>query len=236
MRAAILEDDPSAAQRVVQYFERYAQEKKQTIQTSYFQTPGSFLAEYKSQYDLILLDIQMPGMNGMRVAEMIRNTDEKVLMVFITRLSQYAIEGYKVRALDYILKPVSYFDFSYMLDRAFQQLQSQERLSIVVNNKWGSSRILVSSIRYIEVQNHKLFIHTAEETIEAWGALTTLENELPPGMFSRVNAGVSVNLNAVVSVTGESVVLTGETIPLSRRKKKDFCENLARYFGGKGYV
>ena len=124
LRAAILEDDPSAVQRVRQFVSKYAQEKEQLIEVVHFPTPSSFFAEFKSQYDLILLDIQMPEMNGMKAAEKIRLSDQRVLLVFITRLSQFALEGYKVHALDYLLKPVSYFDLSYMLDKAFQQLQS----------------------------------------------------------------------------------------------------------------
>lgn len=235
MRAVILEDDPSDVQKLLQYFDRYTQERGQDVQTFCYNSPISFLTDYRSQYDLLVLDIQMPDMTGMQVAEKIRLVDEQAMIVFITSLAQYAIAGYRVRALDYILKPVSYFDFTYMMDKAFTQLQSRAQKSVVVNSKLGTTRIPVSSILYAEVQNHRLSIHTSKESVEAWCSLSALEEQLPDGMFARINAGITVNLNAVLSVVNDAVLLPGVSLPLSRRRKKDFCENLARYFGGIGH-
>lgn len=233
MYIAIVDDNVAEVDLLKRHIEKYIAKTNRDIRPVCYYSPALFLAEYRSQFDLVILDIQMPEIDGLKVAEKIRRSDKSTMLVFITGMSQYAIAGYKVQAMDYILKPVAYYDFSYMLDNVFKRSENQKQVSIVINNKLGSSRIQVSDILYIEVQNHKLFIHTRDGVVETWGALTTIETELPKLMFSRINSGVTVNLNAVIGVDNDSVVLPNEVLPLSRRKKKEFCSNLARYFGGK---
>ena len=236
MNVVIVEDDVLASNMLVSFFTDYTIEKGREIKIDCYNSPHQFLEEFKSQYDLVLLDIQMPGLSGIQVAEKIRQTDENIIIVFITEIAQYAIAGYKVRAMDYILKPVSFYDFSYMVDNAFKILKSREQKSIVVTSKQCLVKILISSIYFIEVQNHKLYIHTNSETYETWASLSSIESELPQEMFSRINSGVTVNLNHVLSVNNDSVILPCGELPLSRRRKKEFCSNLARYFGGTLHV
>ena len=236
MNVVIVEDDVFASNMLVSFFTDYTIEKGREVKIDCYNSPQQFLDEFKSQYDLVLLDIQMPGLSGIQVAEKIRQTDENIIIVFITEIAQYAIAGYKVRAMDYILKPVSFYDFSYMVDNAFKIIKSREQKSIVVTSKQCLVKILISSIYFIEVQNHKLYIHTNSETYETWASLSSIESELPQEMFSRINSGVTVNLNHVLSVNNDSVILPCGELPLSRRRKKEFCSNLARYFGGTLHV
>ncbi|MCD7856293.1 MAG: LytTR family DNA-binding domain-containing protein [Clostridiales bacterium] len=237
MRTAIVEDERPAAERLGQYCANYEAETGRHIVTDTFADPAAFLEQYSPAYDLVLLDIQMPGMNGMRLAERLREMDSKVLIVFVTNMAQYAVQGYQVAALDFILKPISYFQFSRMMDRAFRCLEQRNPASLIVTSKRDTYRIPVADICYIESQNHKLLIHREGGVLEAWTALSAVEESLPPRQFSRVNAGMLVNLGKVAGVQRDNVqLLSGEELPIARRRKKEFCANLAYYYGEKSYV
>lgn len=237
MRTAIVEDERPATERLKQYCAAYGAEKRKRIATDTFSDPAAFLEQYSASYDLVLLDIQMPGMNGMRLAERLREMDSEVLIVFVTNMAQYAVQGYQVAALDFILKPISYFQFSRMMDRAFRCLEQRNPASLIVTSKRDTHRIPVADICYIESQNHKLLIHKEDGVLEAWMALSTVEESLPPHQFSRVNAGMLVNLGKVAGVQRDNVqLLSGEELPIARRRKKEFCADLAYYYGEKSYV
>lgn len=233
MRAAIVEDDVRAAQTLQDFAARYAQQSGLPVEFVCFPDGAEFLAQYDMSFDLVLMDIQMPHLDGMRAAKQIRAMDEKVLIVFVTNMAKYAIEGYQVDALDFILKPVSFFKFSNMMDKVCLRLERRKLPSVLICTKREMRRVDVSSIRYVEIQGHKLFYHLDQELIESWGSLSALVDSLPPRTFSQANAGTMVNLNAVIGVKGDKVVLPGETVTLSRRRKKEFCTDLAYYLGEK---
>lgn len=113
MRVAIIEDDEATRCQLVNYLQRYTRQYETEFQIQQF-SDGIQLAEnYRPIYDILLMDIEMAQLNGMETARRIRKFDEEVLIVFITNTAQYAIKGYEVGALDYILKPIPYFSFSH---------------------------------------------------------------------------------------------------------------------------
>ncbi|MCD8342349.1 MAG: LytTR family DNA-binding domain-containing protein [Clostridiales bacterium] len=237
MRAAIVEDERPEAELLKQYCADYEAETGRHISADCFADPVAFLEQYSPTFDLVLLDIQMPGMNGMRLAERLRELDSDVLIVFVTNMAQYAVQGYQVAALDFILKPISYFQFSKMMDRVFRCLEQRRPASLIVTSKRDTYRIPVGRICYIESQNHKLFFHMEDSVLEAWTALSAVEESLPPHLFSRINMGTLVNLGKVVGVRKDNVQLqSGEELPIARRRKKEFCADLAYYYGEKSYV
>ena len=109
------------------------------------------------------MDIQMPDINGMDTARRLRGMDRNVLLIIVTSLAQYAIEGYEVAAMDYILKPVQYFSFAMKLTRAIWRLDADAGESLRVANSNGSSRIRLRDILYIEITGHTITYHTHEE-------------------------------------------------------------------------
>ena len=123
MKIVILEDDTAQARQVNDYLLRYQQEHTEFQYTAKTYNSGRPLLEaYQPDTDLLLLDIQLPDMLGIDAAREIRRRDSRVMIVFITNLAQYAIEGYSVQAFDYVLKPVNYFSFSKKLERAIRVL------------------------------------------------------------------------------------------------------------------
>ena len=129
LRAAIVEDEPVYAQLLESYFTRWCADKGITGSVSVFTNPILFLDPYRAEYQVVFMDIQMPHMNGMEVARKLRALDANVLLIFVTSLAQYAIQGYEVRAFDYVLKPLSYPDFMMKMSRVEHQMQMNRRLS-----------------------------------------------------------------------------------------------------------
>jgi Response regulator of the LytR/AlgR family len=128
MRVAIIEDDEATRCQLVNYLQRYTRQYETEFQIQQF-SDGIQLAEnYRPVYDILLMDIEMAQLNGMETARRIRKFDEEVLIVFITNTAQYAIKGYEVGALDYILKPIPYFSFSQQLRKAELQLQKRKTI------------------------------------------------------------------------------------------------------------
>ena len=124
---AIVEDEDSCAKQMEEYLARYADESGEVFETVRFCDGDEILENYRAQYDIILMDVQMKFMDGMTAAEEIRKVDPEVVIIFITNMAQYAIRGYAVDALDYVLKPVSYVAFSQRLERATGRMKRRAR-------------------------------------------------------------------------------------------------------------
>ena len=187
--------------------------------------------KYQSQYDIILMDVEMKFMDGMSAAEEIRKVDTEVVIIFITNMAQYAIRGYAVDALDYVLKPVSYFAFSQRLNRAIGRMKKRETKMIMVSMKGGTVRINIANIYYIESQGHTLILHTILGDYETTGTMKEMEEKLADMNFCRGNKGYLINLAHVDGITDGCAMVKGEQLVLSRARKKEFMEELTNTRG-----
>lgn len=106
LRIAIVEDHESDAKRLTALLESYAQKNGKRFAITWIANANTFLDSYQHQYELVFMDIRMPGLNGMMAAHELREMDHTVVLVFLTSLAQYAVESYEVEATDYILKPL----------------------------------------------------------------------------------------------------------------------------------
>lgn len=229
IRIAIVEDDGMCARQLEEYIRRYEQESRENIQITVFGDGEDIVTGYRPVYDIILMDIEMRFMNGMSAAEEIRRMDEEVTIIFITNMAQYAIRGYSVGALDYVLKPVSYFAFSQRLDRAVERLKKKEKRYLIVRVKGGSKRIAVDDIYYIESQGHLLLVHTKGGIEETGGTMTEMEEKLAGMHFCRCNKGYLVNLEHVDGIRDGCVLVGKDLLTISRPRKKIFQETLTAY-------
>ena len=158
IKIAIVEDEAMYAKQLQDFLRQYETENGEAFDITIYSDGDQIVHKYKSQFDIILMDVEMKFMDGMSAAEEIRKIDTEVVIIFITNMAQYAIRGYAVDALDYVLKPVSYFAFSQRLNRAISRMKKRETKMIMVNIKGGTVRINIANIYYIESQGHTLIL------------------------------------------------------------------------------
>ena len=137
VRIAIVEDEKLYEKQLEGFLHQYEKERKETFEITLFTDGDEIVENYRAQFDIILMDIQMQFMDGMTAAEAIREVDSEVIIIFITNLRQYAIRGYAVDALDYVVKPISYFAFSERLNRAVRRLKKRTKHTIIVKIRGG---------------------------------------------------------------------------------------------------
>ena len=229
VRVAVVEDDRKYAEKLQKYLEKYQTESGRRLKISYFEDGEDIAVEYKGNFDIILMDIEMQFMNGMTAAERIREMDGEVVIIFITNTPQYAMKGYTVDALDYVLKPLSYFAFSQKIDRALTRLERRKKKYIPVAVKGGMRKLEVTEICYVEVQDHDLIFHTTDGSFETKGSMKEVEQSLEGEPFFRCNKCYLVNLEHVEGINGSDLVVGGDVIQVSRSRKKEFMNRLNDY-------
>jgi DNA-binding LytR/AlgR family response regulator len=231
IRIAIVEDEQLYADQLAEYMDRFMKETGEQIRLTFFHDGEDIAVSYKPEYDIILMDIQMQFMDGMTAAEKIRALDQKVIIMFITNMMQYAIRGYQVDALDYIVKPVSYFSFAQKLQRAINRLPKDDVHAVTVNSAAGVYRIIAEDIYYIESEGHSLIFHTKGGDYRERGKMQDREEELAPVGFFRSNKGYLVNLDAVDGVQDGCRLVHGQKLLIARARKNEFLTALAQHMG-----
>ena len=230
IRLAFIEDDAGFSAHLRENLEVYAGMLDEPLKVSGFENAEQFLQTERGAFDILLLDIQLPGMDGMSLARRIREKDTDVEIIFVTNSPQYAIEGYKVGALDYILKPVNPEAMKKTLNAAVDRCRSHRQdPQIVVRVKGGSRKIAVSRIRYIEVRDHAMTIYTNDEEIEAYGTIREMEEVLREEPFFHCNKGYLIHLAYVDGMVGQDIYLGSTVIPVGRNRKKAFLEAMNAY-------
>ena len=230
IRIAVVEDEDKWANIIEECLDKLSKQDKIDIAITRFCDGYDLVENFACNFDIILMDIEMPLMNGMEAAEKIRNVDSEVTIIFITNMAQYAIRGYKVNALDYILKPISYIPFSETIKKAVRIYDKDKGGFIVINHKSGTEKIMTDNIYYIESQGHRLTFHTSKGTYETTTySMKEIEQMLLSYRFKRCNSGCLVNLKYVTGYNGNELKVMDTSVSISRGKKNDFLAALASY-------
>lgn len=233
LRIAIVEDNPADAGKLEEYIDQFCTDNRINYQTRVFESGDDFLKNYTKIWNMILLDIEMPGIDGMETAKKIRELDKETFLVFVTNMAQYAIHGYEVDAFDFAVKPVQYAPFCMKMKKLLNMMKMRQKKYLAVNQVNGMSRVFLPDIIYVEVSNHKLFFHTERGDIEGRGSLGQLEKDMEGSTFARCNSGYVVNLRNIKSIEKDTVIMSnGDRLPVSRARKKEFLHQFALYMGG----
>ncbi len=232
IKVAIVEDDKQAAKQLIKFMEQYEKENDVVFEPRWFAEGLSFLDEYECQYEVIFMDIDMPYKNGMDVAEQLRKMDEKVELIFVTNLAQYAVEGYMVQAMGFLVKPIDYYQFSLILKKVIRKVQGEKtQKHHLLKTTEGMVCIDMSSVYYIEVQGHYLHYHCADKVWIVRGSINKVEDELVKMHFARCNNCYMVNMYYVKSISKDKVTVGTEQLKISRGKSREFMERLTHYMG-----
>ena len=138
VKIAIVEDEKESFQRLKELIGRYEREKNEKIETRWFTEGLTFIDEYNvGEYDCVFMDIDMPHINGMETAKELRKLDSVVPLIFVSIMVQYAIEGYSVDAMDFLVKPIQYLTFSMKLEKAINYSRKRQSLRLFSRHERG---------------------------------------------------------------------------------------------------
>lgn len=231
LHIAIVEDEAECQEALRTQLERYGKEHELGIEMEMFPDGLDIIDAYRPVWDIIFLDIRMKHVDGMRAAKKIRSMDSAVILIFLTTLGQYAIQGYEVDAMDFILKPVAYRQLEQALKKAEHQLAKRQDIYLMLPDGDQKARVASGEILYIEVQGHNLDVVTEGKTYHFREPLSEMEARLAGAHFARSSNSYLINLKNITSVRKDSVCVGEHELPISRQKKKAFLDAISGYIG-----
>lgn len=232
VRIAVVENELNVAQNDIVLLERYAKENSVSLETAIFQNGYEFL-DTEEEFDAVLMDIDMPGLNGMEVAEKLREKNKTIDIIFTTNLPQFAVDGYKVQALDFVIKPVTFPNLSFAMEKVVEKKRNIVNGSFFLRIGGFARRIHNEEVLYIEMVNHYIVLHETDmEPVRIRGSLKMIDDLLNPEIFVKINSGIIINISKVSSFENGLVLMEdGSNLPLSRSHKKEFAVRLAEFYG-----
>lgn len=232
IRTAIVEDQQKTSDTIKSFLEKFGEANQQKFEIKQFYDGVDIVNDYGAGFELVFMDIQMAKMNGMDAAKEIRKIDSEVMIIFITNLPQFAVQGYEVDATGFLIKPVKYDIFCQQMDKVMRRVAVKQKEYMALNVNGGMRRVDLSELIYIESDGHYLVFHMMSEDITILSSMKEMEKQLSDKGFFRCNSGYLINLKYVESVDKNTAIVGGVELQISRAKKKKFLESLTEYIGG----
>ena len=233
LRIGICDDQMEARDALRFQLEKVLREESEQIVYEFSTGEGAvrWLKKHPGEIDLLFLDVEMKGINGMEAAGQIREFDREICLVFVTGYTDYVFDGYKVNALDYVIKPVGEGRLWEVLERVRRQIFDGRERSFSFKNTEGTYRLPLSGISYFYSDKRKIHVVCGgqENSISHtfYGKLDEVE-EQTFGMFVRIHQRYLVNPKWVTRIGGENVTVDGECIPMSRNMKEEATVKLGK--------
>lgn len=237
-RIAIVENEKADSAKLFDLLERYFAQQTTTLthDVKVYQNAFDFIDE-ANQYNLVFMDIEMPGITGLEASFKVREKSKDLpLIIFVTNMAQFAIDGYKVNALDFCLKPITYEDLFIPMEKARAVLMNMQERVLTIKTRSEILRLRVSLIQYIEMIAHDIHIvyqtdEGEEKDVRYRGSLKAFEENLEGTTLVRINSGCFINVNyfASFNASQSSVELkNGAVLALSRSNKRSFLNAITR--------
>lgn len=234
IRILMVEDDEAEAEAIKELVGGWAAARG--IDARVTQEGGAFsLVDLAPAHDVVLLDIDLPGMSGIEAAEELRDHGLRTPLVFVTNLAQYAVHGYAVDATDFVVKPVSRASLEMALDKACRVAARSQGRTVTVRTRGETVVVPVERLVCVEVRGHDLIYREMgeDEPVVGHGTLADVERVLPADAFVRVSASCVANMGHIRRVRRDSVVMDdGTELWFSRRRRKEALERIAEWLGG----
>ncbi len=229
----IVEDDDSEREYLKELTLNFFQKNGEECRILLFSDGADCLANYPERPDLILMDIDMPGINGLDAARKIRAFDQDVLIVFVTNLVQCAVEGYAVEAIDFIVKPVTESGFELSAFRVLRRIRKRRGANIEIRSRKSTISVNTAHILYAETMGRAILLHMDDGTdLTASEPIRGLEQRLSPFGFFRCHTSFIVNLSAVDTIGKTDALVRGVLVPVSKYRRNDFLKAVACFMGG----
>lgn len=248
VKIGIVDDEKEAREQLREAVKRFGSEHHTEFEVREFDSAAAYLSAKSGACDILYLDIDMPQMSGMELAEKIRETDTEVILIFCTNLQQFALNGYSVSALGFLVKPVQWYPFHMYLDRALKaiqkrtsRLESAEIRRVVVKDGPVSRVIDAADIKYVEVRQHYLLYSIKDRkagegtVIKTRGSMQDAVGLLSPYGFVRCSSSFLVNLSCITAVSRTEVRIGQETLPIGRTYRDTFTKEFSRYLARRGW-
>ena len=232
-KIAICDDEQKQIEYLSGVVSAWASKNRHVVEIKTYSSAKSFLFDYSEEkdFDILLLDIEMPGMNGMELAKTIRRENGIVQIVFITGYPEFMSEGYDVSALNYLMKPVNKEKLFSILDKASERIEQKEG-SLVLETENGIIRINFSQIMSAEAIGHTTLLTLTDRKETAKIGINDFEKQLNDS-FVRCHRSYLVGIRHISKITKTDVILdSGEMLPLSRRLYGEVNQKFIGYYKG----
>ena len=233
MRIAICEDNEEHAEILRAMILRWAEKKGIKADICRYVSAEQYMVgmEKDTHYDLIFLDIEMKNMNGLHLAKYIRKTDKAVPIVFTTGYKDYALKGYDVTALRYLIKPLKEQEVAAALEKARYMVKENGKDAVIVPTAEAVVRVYRNDIYYVEADNHYIIVHTKTGDMRYKEKLGNVEGQYAEPHFCKCHRSYIVNLHHVGKLTKDKVEIdNGDTLPVSKARWAALNECYIKYY------
>ena len=232
LRIAICDDETAARDLLRIQLEKVLVENTEEIVYEFSSgiNAASWLKKHPGEIDLLFLDVEMDGLNGMETAEKIRAFDKDLTLVFVTGYADYVFDGYRARALDYLLKPVSEQKLRELIHRVRAKQEEEAPQTFFIKNMDGTWRFRLCDILFFYSDRRKVMLVTAKGEYSFYARLDEIEHQLSP-YFVRIHQRYLINPSHVDYLGSESVTINGQELPCSRRYRETALTKIARSIG-----
>lgn len=233
MKLIACDEHKDVLDQLITYSNKYNREygKSEKINIITFNNKEKFLYYYEDNkdIDIIFLDIEFSKGNGIQAASIIRKMDEQVPIIFLTEIIKYVLKGYEVNASNYLLKPLAYKTFEKEINKIIRKNRLANNNYIIEKNIHSIYKLYLKDIVYIETYDRITLIHTTSTNIKSTKSMKSHEQSLSSDFF-RCHEGIIVNMIYIIRIDGLKItLLTGQELPVSRRRRKELLEHLSTY-------
>ena len=230
MKIAMCEDERVFSNRLAEYINEWGKEKGVFLEIFAYENAKQFLDDWSESenYDIILLDIKMDDINGVELAHIIRETNPNVPIVFVTNMKEFAVAGYKVRAMHYLVKPIEKADLFECLDRINQSAGIKKYF--LFGDLEKTLRIPHEDIIYISMYSHTATMVTAAKKYEFRKTISQILEELDDSLFVKCHRSYIINMQHIKSISAnDAMMLNGDKVALSRNIAGKIYDMFVKY-------
>lgn len=227
---AIVDDDPRDAQTLREQAEHFFAGAGETVSIREYRDGVDFIRSTQ-EYDIVFLDIRMERLDGLETARLLRKINQDALIIFVTNMAQFAIRGYEVDAMDFIIKPSDQFSMDRVLGKALKRIQSRGGVSLLLKTPSGTVRLESGDIYYVEIYNHDLIYHAVQGDFKVRGQLSDVREKLERVHFIHCSRSYLVNLRYVSHIGADTLTVHGDRVPISKAHHREIERRFASYLG-----